>query len=122
MFILDIIVDVVDNLLQLRYGHNLAICHVVSGVGNYIGLLMKLPFLTIRIDGYVLLNKLEESKDHVNPFQIRGNKCAGSSNRTIGDINCLESQLVLVVDSQGMTGERMKCSQNGVTSPKIQLF
>ena len=68
MFILGIVVDVVDNLLRLRYRHDLAVCHVVVGVGNYVGLFMKPPFPIVQVNGYILLNKPGESKDYINPF------------------------------------------------------
>lgn len=119
MFILDIIVDVVDNLPWLRYRHNLAVCHVVSGVDNHVGLLIKPPLLTVWVDGYILLNEPGESNNHMNLLQVCGNKRASSFNCTIGGIDCLENQLVLVVDPQGMTRKRMKRLQNRITSPKI---
>lgn len=99
MFILDIIVNVIDDLPWLRGGHDLAICHVVSGVSNHVGLLMKPPLSIVRVDSYVLLNKPGESKDHVDPLQVHGNKRASSSNYTIGNISHLEGQLVLVIGS-----------------------
>ena len=119
MFILGIIVDVVDDLPWLRYGHDLAICYVVSSVGNHIGLLMKPSFLIMRVDDYVLLNEPKESKDYVDSLQIRGDKRADGPNRMIDGISCLEGQLVLAVSPQGMTGERTECSRNGFTGPKI---
>ena len=73
----------------------------------------------MRMDGYVLLNEPGESKDHVNPLQIRSNKRAGGSNCTIGSISRLESQLMLVIGPQSMIGEHTKCLQNGFTGPKI---
>ena len=90
MFILGIIVNVVNNLHPLKYGHNLAVYHVVDDVDNHVSLLMKLLLLIVRVDDYVLLNKLEKSKDHVDPLQVRNNKCAGSSNHTLDGIGCLE--------------------------------
>ena len=122
MFILGITVDVVNNLPRLRYSHNLAIYHIVVGIGNHVGLLIKPPFSIVQVDGYIPLNKPEKSKDYVDPFQVHSNKRAGSSNCTIGGINCLENQLVLVVGPQDMTKERTKRLQNGFTGPKIQLF
>ena len=103
MFILGIIVDVVNDLPRLKYRHNLAICYVVGGIGNHVDLLIKPPLLIMQIDSYIPFNKPGESKNHVDPLQVRGNKHAGGSNRTIGDIGYLEGQLVLVVGSQSMT-------------------
>lgn len=68
MFILNIIVDVIDDLIRLGYGHDLAVCHVVGGVGNHVGLLIKSPLSIVWVDGYILLNKLEKSKDHMDPL------------------------------------------------------
>ena len=119
MFILSIIVDIVDNLLWLRYGHDLAVCHIIDGVGNHIGLLMKLPLSIVRVDGYIPLNEPGKSKNHMDPLQVRSNKRAGSSNCTIGGIGHLESQLMLVVSLQSMIGKCTECSQNGFTGPKI---
>ena len=122
MFILDIIVDVVDDLPQLKYRHDLAVCHIMDGVGNHVSLLIKPPLSIVRVDGYILLNKPGESKDHVDTFQVCGNKRAGGSNCTISGINCLKDQLVLIVSPQGMTGEYTERLRNGFTGPKIQLF
>lgn len=122
MFILGIIVNVVNDLTQLGYGHNLAVCHIVGGVSNYIGLLMEPLLSIVRVDDYVLLNKPGESKDHIDPLQVCGNKHTDSSNYMIGGISYLKGKLVLVISPQGMTGERMKCLQNGYTGPKVQFF
>ena len=122
MFILGIIVNVVNNLPRLSYRHNLAICHVVNGISNHVGLLMKLLLLIMQMDSYISLNKPGKSKDHVDSLQVYGNKRTGGSNRTISGIGCLEGQLVLVVGPQGMTGERTKCLQNRFIGPKVQLF
>lgn len=91
MFILGIIIDIIHDLTRLRYGHNLSVCHIVSGISNHVGLLMKLSLLIVQVNSYVLLNKPGEFKNHIDPLQVRGNKCAGDSNRTIGNIGCLES-------------------------------
>lgn len=119
MFILDIIIDIVDDLLRLRYRHNLAICHVVGSVDNYVSLFIKSLLSIMRVDSYVLLNKLRESKGHINPLQVCSNKCVGGSNRTIGGIGRLKGQIVLVVGLQSMTREHTECSQNEFTGPKI---
>lgn len=68
MFILDIIVNVVDDLPRLRYGHNLAVYHIVGSVDNHVGLLIKPPLLIMRVNGYVLLNEPGESKNYVDPL------------------------------------------------------
>lgn len=68
MFILGIVVDVVDNLLWLKYRYDLAVCHVVVNISNHVGLLMKLPLSIVQMDGYILLNKPRESKDYIDSF------------------------------------------------------
>ena len=119
MFILGIIVNVVNDLPRLKYGHNLAVCHIVSGISNYVNLLMKPPLPIVWVNGYVLFNKPEKSKDYVDLFQICGNKHAGGSNCTIGSISCLESQLILIISLQGMTEEHTEHLQNGFTNLKV---
>lgn len=122
MFILDEIVNIVNNLTQFKYRHNLAIGHFVGSVCDHVGLFVKLSFLIMKVYDYVLLNEPRELKDHMDPFQVRGNKYASGTNCVIIDTGCLEGQLVLVVRPQCMTKECTKCLCDGYISPKIQLF
>ena len=119
MFILDEIVDLVENSARFRYRYNLAIGHLVGGIDNHVGLIMEPLFLIVWLYGYVLLNESEEPKDYVNPLQVCSNKRAGRTNHTIGGIGYFEGQLVLVVCPQRMIEKRAECSYDRCTSPKI---
>ena len=97
MFILGVVIDVIENLTQFRYGHDLAIGHLMGGVGDQVGLVMELLFPIMRMYGYILLNEPGKLKDHVDPLQVYGKKHAGSTNCIVGGISHFEGQLMLVV-------------------------
>ena len=91
MFILGKVINLVEDLTQFWYGYNLAISYLVGNIGNHVGLIMESSFSIVQVYGYVLLNKPRELKDHVDPFQICGNKRAGGTHCTVGGIGCFES-------------------------------
>ena len=91
MFILGKISNILDDLAQFRYGHNLVVDYVVGSVCDHVSLFIEPPFLIMKVDDYVLLNELEELKDNMDPFQVCRNKCASNTNYAVGNISCLES-------------------------------
>ena len=60
MFILGIIFDIVDDLTRLRYEHDLAVCYIVRGVGNHVGLLIEPPFIVVQVGRW--LRSIKQAK------------------------------------------------------------
>lgn len=119
MLILGEIVKVLKDLTLLRDSHKLTICYILAYVHNDVSDIVESPLAVMWMYNHVLLDQPRKTQHYVDLLKVSANKCTSGINYPIGNVDCLEYQLVLVVDLQRVTKKGLKRPRDRSTVAKI---